>query len=524
VIVVGSGASAQTAALTASVNGARVVVLEKSEKYGGNSALSGGQIWVPNNSLQRRAGRHDSRELAVKYLKHLGLGRVEDSLIESFTDHAPEALDFLMANTPLKPILRDDLPDYHPEWEGASEGGRTVDSGLFNGELLGDEYKKIRHNTHYHFDGNKHVTSTEFDKLMRGETVPELRRRKPSVLGLGEALVGSLRKGLLDREVPVFLSQRVVKLLREGGRITGVEVLTEIGKKRFSGKAVVLAAGGFEWNKAMKRQFLIGPSENSAGCPTNTGDGVRMGMNVGASVALLDQAWWFTLILKPGEERGWLAVSERTFPRSIMVNKSGRRFANEAMNYNDLTRIMLSPDHSSYEYSNIPAYLIIDSEHRRRYSFAGEPPGKEIPWLKKGETIAELGRKLGINATNLDETVRRFNENALKGIDPDFHRGESLFDKHRGDTAAGNPTLGPLSKSPFFGVRILAGDIGTKGGLKTNAKALVLDAEGGVIEGLYAVGNNMASVMGPGYAASGSTLGPCITFGYIAGLEAAKGN
>jgi len=522
VVVVGSGASAQTAALAASAKGAKVVVLEKSEKYGGNSALSGGQIWVPNNSLQRRAGIRDSKELAVKYLKHLDLGRVEDSLIESFVDHASKALDFLISKTQLRPVLRDDLPDYHPEWEGGSQGGRTVDSGVFDGEKLGSHLRNIRHNTLHHFDGDKHVTSMEYDRLMRGETLPELKSRKPSLLGLGEALVGALRKGLLDGRIPLLLMHRAVRLVREGTRITGVEALTKNGRKVFSGKAVVLAAGGFEWNKSMKRQFLVGPDENSAGSPTNTGDGIRMGMKVGASVALLDQAWWFTLLRKPGEKRGWLIVSERTFPGSIMVNKSGRRFANEAMNYNDLTRIMLTPDPSSYEYTNIPAFLIIDSEHRGRYAFAGEPPGKELRWLKKGETIARLAGKLGINAVNLDETVRRFNENASKGVDPDFHRGESLFDKHRGDTAAGNPTLRPLQRPPFYGARILAGDIGTKGGLKTNAKAQVLDSEGKVIQGLYAAGNNMASVMGPGYAASGSTLGPCIAFGYIAGLEAAR--
>jgi hypothetical protein len=198
------------------------------------------------------------------------------------------------------------------------------------------------------------------------------------------------------------------------------------------------------------------------------------------------------------------------------------RFVNEAMNYNDLTRIMLTPDPSSYEYENIPAFLILDSEHRNRYAFAGEPPGKDLRWLKKGQTMGGLARRLGVDAANLEETVRRFNENASKGVDPDFHRGESAFDKHRGDSAAGNPTLRPLLKPPFFGARILAGDIGTKGGLKTNAKGQVLDAEARVIPGLYAAGNNMASVMGPGYAGSGSTLGPCITFGFIAGLEASK--
>jgi succinate dehydrogenase/fumarate reductase flavoprotein subunit len=503
------------------MNGAKVIVLEKSEKFGGNTALSGGQVWIPNNSFERRAGIEDDGKLAVQYLKHLGMGRVEDYLIKAFVKDAPHALDFVIANSPYRPVWLRDLPDYHPEWQGGCKGGRTVDSGLFDGDRLGAELRNIRHNNLYHFDG-KHVSSMEFDMLMKGEPVPELKKRKPSVLGMGEALAGSLRKGLLLRKIPLLLKHRVTKLVREGSKIAGVEVLTTRGKKSIKGKAVILAAGGFEWNPAMKKQFLMGPDENSAGSPSNTGDGIRMGMKVGASVALLDQAWWFTLILKPGEKRGWLAVTERTYPGSLMVNREGKRFANEAMNYNDLTRIMLTPDPSTYQYANIPAFLILDSHHRERYAFAGEPPGKELPWLKKAGTLAELAKLLGVDSINLETTVKRFNQNASKGVDPEFHRGESLFDKHRGDSSAGNPTLGPLLRPPFYGVRVLAGDIGTKGGLKTNGKAQVLDAESKVIPGLYAVGNNMASVTGPGYAASGSTLGPCITFGYIAGLEASN--
>ncbi len=523
VAVVGSGASALTAALVASAH-AEVIVLEKSEKFGGSSALSGGQLWIPNSSFEREAGIFDSKESAFKYLKRLSAGRVETTLIEAFLENSPKALEFLVQSTCIRPSLRADEPDYHPEWPGASKGGRTLDPGLFDGRLLGREYRNLRHNPQYHLRGGIHTTGLEFERLMRGEDMSELKKRKPSTVALGEALIAALRKGLLDRRVPVFLSCKATQLLRDDARIVGVEVSANGRRKEINTrKAVILAAGGFEWNKSMKRQYLTSSSENSAGCTTNTGDGIRMGMRVGASVSLMEEAWWFTLILKPGEKRGWLCTSERTLPGSIIVNGAGKRFANEAMNYNDLGRAMLSVDPATYEHKNTPAYLLFDANHRAHYSLVDIAPGASAPkWVARGNTLTEIAKELGIDATTLYQTVARFNQHASEGRDPDFHRGESLYDRHWGDPSSTNPTLGALTTSPFYGLRVLAGDIGTKGGLRTNARAQVLGSEGQVIEGLYAAGNNMASVMGPGYAGSGATLGPCITFGYIAGLNASS--
>ncbi len=471
VAVVGSGASALTAALAASAH-AEVMVLEKSEKFGGSSALSGGQLWIPNSSFEREAGIVDSRESAFKYLKRLSAGRVESALIDVFLENSPKALEFLLRSTPLRPFLRADEPDYHPEWPGASKGGRTLYPGLFDGKLLGREYSNLRHNPQYHLKGGIHTTSLEFGRLMRGEDLSELKKREPSTVALGEALIGALRKGLLDCRVPVFLSCRATRLLRDGARIVGVEVSANGRRKEIhTRKAVILAAGGFEWNQSMKRQYLASPSENSAGCTTNTGDGIRMRTNVGASVSLMEEAWWFTLILKPGEKRGWLCTSERTLPGSIIVNSAGKRFANEAMNYNDLGRAMLSVDPATYERTNTPAYLLFDANHRARYSLVDVGPGASAPkWVARGNTLMEIAKELGIDAMTLNQTVTRFNQHASEGRDPDFHRGESLYDRHWGDPSSGNPTLGALTMSPFYGVRVLAGDIGTKGGLRTNTK------------------------------------------------------
>lgn len=524
VLVVGSGAAGLTAALAASSAGAEVAVLEKGTRFGGSSSLSGGQLWVPNNRFARRAGFKDSKQMAMRYLTRLARGRTSQALVESFVNGSPRALDFVTESSPLEPALRDNEPDYHPEWEGGLRAGRTLDPGLFDGKSLGKEYRCILHNPQYHLPGGLHTTSLEFEMMMRGETVPGLKQRKPSTLALGEALVGALRKGTMDSGVPLFTSHRVLRLLTDGREVKGVEVRAPGGKKKvIARRGVVLAAGGFEWNTAMKKRYLSAPSENSAGATTNTGDGIAMGMTAGAATSMMDEAWWFTLILKPGEKRGWLVTSERTLPGSIMVNRDGRRFANEAMNYLDLTRTMLAYDPGRYEQSNVPAYLVFDSGYLTRYPVAGEKRESAERWLIRGGTLEELASKLGIDTLVFQDTVAKFNRSAQSGEDPDFHRGESYYDRHWGDPTAPHPTLGPLAEPPFYGVRILAGDIGTKGGLVTDGDGRVLDGESKPLAGLYAVGNNAASVMGPGYAGSGATLGPAVTFGYLAGKKCALG-
>ena len=523
VVVVGSGAGGLTSALAASSSGASVAIFEKGERFGGSSALSGGQLWIPNNRLARKAGVKDSDHKALLYLNRLARGRASKSLVESFVENSPKAFDFVLRSTPLKPALRENEPDYHPEWDGGLRAGRTLDPGLFDGESLGKEYRTILHNPQYHLPGGLHTTSLEFEMLMRGEKIPGLEKRKPSTLALGEALVGALRKGLIDAGVPLFLSHRAKRLTMDGRRVSGVEVQTPEGKKSVgANRGVILAAGGFEWNQEMKAKYLSGPSENSAGATTNTGDGIAMGISAGGATSLMDEAWWFTLILRPGEERGWLVTSERTLPGSIMVNSEGRRFANEAMNYNDLAKAMLSYDHDRYELRNVPAYLVFDHDYLSKYPVAGERMESAKKWLARGDTLEDLASKLGVEGRAFRATVAEFNGMAEAGRDPDFHRGESHYDRHWGDPAAPHPTLGPIARPPFYGVRILAGDIGTKGGMVTDGEGRVLGGEGRPVEGLFAVGNNAASVMGPGYAGSGATLGPAIAFGYLAGLAAAK--
>lgn len=516
VVVVGSGAGGLAATLAASSAGASVAVFEKGKKFGGSSALSGGQIWIPNNAFANKANIDDSKCAATRYLTRLAEGRADKGLIEAFIENSPRALEFVMDKSPLRPALRESEPDYHPEWDGGLKGGRTLDPGLFDGTSLGEVYPTILHNPQYHLPGGKHTTSLEFEMLGRGEQVPGLKARKPSTLALGEALVGALRKGLIDAGIPLFLGCRVTGLVRDGRRVVGVEVQTQGRRRRvMAGRGVILAAGGFEWNQKMKKKYLYAPSENSAGCLTNTGDGIAMGMKAGAATSLMDEAWWFTLILKPGEKRGWLSTSERTLPGSIMVNSKGRRFANEAMNYLDLTKAMLAG-------GNAPAYLVFDSRYLSKYPLAGEKFDHAPRWVKQGRSLPDLAKKLGVDGRGLEVTVTEFNKDAEQGVDRRFQRGGSHYDQHWGDPSAPHPTLGPIIEPPFYGARMLAGDIGTKGGMVTDANGRVLDGEGRAIEGLYAVGNCAASVMGPGYAGSGATLGPAITFGYLAGIHCAS--
>ena len=523
VVVVGSGGAGLTAALAASSAGATVAVLERGSKFGGSTSLSGGQVWIPNNRYQKQAGVRDSPAMAQAYLSRLARGRADPSLIDAFVKSSPKALDFVAKETPLQFALRERLPDYHPEWDGGVKGGRTIDPGLFDGKSLGPEYRTVLHNPQYHLPGGLHTTSLEFEMIMRGEEVPGMKEREPSMLALGEALVGGLRKALIDAGVPLFLSHRATRLTMDGGRVGGVEVRTPKGKKLVRAKkGVVLAAGGFDWNLEMRKAYLAAPSENSSGCLTDTGDGINMGIGSGAATSLMDEAWWFTLILKPGEKRGWLSTSERTLPGSMMVNPKGKRFADEAMNYVDLTRAMLAFNPETYSLENVPAYLIFDSVYLSKYPVAKDRGEAAQKWLVRGETLEELAEKLGIDAQNLADTVAEFNENAEEGTDPQFHRGESAYDKHWGDPSARHPTLGPLVKPPFFGTRVLAGDIGTKGGITTDAVGRALDGEGKAIPGLYAAGNNAASMMGPGYAGSGATIGVCVAFGYLSGLHCAK--
>ena len=306
------------------------------------------------------------------------------------------------------------------------------------------------------------------------------------------------------------------------GRVTGVRA-TRDGEPVLirARRGVLLATGGFEHNEQMRRQYQREPIGTgwTTGAPGNTGDGIRAGMDLGADTALMDDAWWGPSIALPGGP--YFCLSERNLPGCVMVNGAGQRFVNESAPYVDAVHAMY--DGHTPENPHIPAWLVFDQRYRDRYVFAGLPPHRPLPrrWYAHGsvvreDTLAGLATAAGVDADGLVKTVARFNEFAAAGRDEDFGRGDSAYDRYYGDPRLANPNLAPLDKPPFYAVKIVPGDLGTKGGLRTDARARVLRPDGTVIEGLYAAGNASAAVMGHSYAGAGATIGPAMTFGYLA--------
>jgi len=349
---------------------------------------------------------------------------------------------------------------------------------------------------------------------------------------MGNALIGRLRRSLMGRDVQLWRESPVCELLSQEGRVTGV--VAERGGKTLrihARRAVVIAAGGFEHSQSMRERYLPGPTDArwSAASPANTGDLIAAAQRIGAATHLMDEAWWGPTVCLEGEDRARMLFTERSMPGCIMVNRAGVRYVNESVAYTTAVQAMYRAEG---ETSNLPTWAIFDARYRRNYPFGPLlPGGMHLDWLQparvhrqflvSARTVGELAERLGIDAAGLETTVERFNRFAREGEDRDFHRGENSYDLLYGDIRVKpNPCLAPIAEPPFYGVEVHPGDIGTKGGLLTNADAIVLDESGDVIPGLYAIGNSAASVMGRYYPGAGATLGPAMTFGYIAARHA----
>ena len=530
VVVLGTGAAGLTAALAAAHSGSSVRIYEKSSLIGGTSAMSGGIIWMPNNHLQEFAGVDDSREKALAYLESLSLGQIDSDMASTFVDKGPEMLQWIEKVTPCSFHIIDNYPDYHPEHPGGlPQGGRSLDNGLFALPELGEWATKIRN----HERGNP-VMLTETP--LGGATVTPDRtvlgeRSDKGQIGMGLALVAGLLSGLLDMGIEPQTQSQASQLINTSEGVTGVTVMQ--GGKSIDVKArkgVIIATGGFEWNSELVRTFLRGPMTAPAGSPENTGDGLQMAMEVGAKLGNMRNAWWVPVVRIPGEELFGhpsvrLILLERTRPHSIMVNKYGKRFTNEAGNYNAMGGAFHAFDPHKFEYPNEPCWLIFDHRHKLDYEVAGCRAGEQTPeWMFSDNSIEGLALQIGVEEATLRETLTRFNRHAAEGSDPDFHRGESAYDTFNGDQSIEGiqATLQPLDTVPFYAVRIESGSLGTNGGPKTDVSGRVLSLAGGVIPGLYAAGNAMAAPTGMVYGGAGGTLGPAMTFGYIAGMAAAS--
>jgi len=542
IIVAGSGAAGMTAALTAARLGATVVVLEKTAAFGGSTARSGGGIWAPGNAVLRRAGIADTPEDASAYLAYVTGDDAPAPLRRALLEHCPAMLDLVLAATPLRLAWVPGYADYYPEAPGGRACGRSIEPVPFDGRLLGAELTRLN-KPYLPVPDGVAVTQADYRWLSLGPRHPRavlagakvagrLARRLLGhrMLSLGQALAAGLRAGLAASGVPVWLDTPLTSLVSTDGRVTGVRVVRD-GKPTMirARRGVLIATGGFERNEEMRRQYQQSPIGTSwtTGAAGNTGDGIVAGQALGASVALMDDAWWGPSIPLPGGP--YFCLAERSLPGCVLVNGAGQRFVNESAPYVDAVHAMY--EGNTAENPHIPSWLLFDQRYRDRYVFAGLPPGRPFPrrWYAAGSVfrapdLAGLGDAIGVDAGALAKTVARFNDFARNGTDEEFSRGDSAYDRYYGDPRCRpNPNLAPLDQAPFYAAKIVPGDLGTKGGLRTDERARVLRADGSVIGGLYAAGNASASVMGHSYAGAGATIGPAMTFGYIAALDLASG-
>jgi len=551
VLVVGSGAGGLVAAINAADGHAKVLVIEKSGEYGGTSATSGGGIWIPNSHLAAEAGLQDSEEEAFEYIRGLSAPNVPDALIRAYIRKAPEMLRWVVEKTPVR-YLSLPYPDYHVENAGGKEGFRTHLPAEFDGRLLGDDVRTLRSaSPAASLFGIVNWAFTETYALlfrpkgwsktlasMLWNYASDLPFRFSSLkdrrLTLGTALVGGLRYALNERGVPLWLNTALVDLVREDGRITGAVVRRDGRTLHIRAKkGVILAAGGFERNRELRAKYLPGSEDPTVSGSQihNTGDAITAAERAGAALRNMQSTWSAPVFRVPGEASARLSTVERALPGGIIVNQAGKRYLNEAASYHLVGREMLAKDQPGA--GTQPSWMVFDRSYRHKY-----PAGPVLPlvpdalqtagvrkMLKKSDTIEGLAAKIGVPADALRETVERFNADARLGVDKDFNRGGPAYDRMYGDQRVQpNPTLAPLEKAPFYAVPIYAGDIGTNGGVATNENAQAIDAEGNLIPGLYVVGNNAASVMGESYPGAGSTLGPAMTFGYVAGRHITGSN
>ena len=554
VIVVGSGAGAMTSALFAADQGLSVLIVEKSDRYGGTSAISGGGIWIPNNHYFKALGGNDSPELSMQYLKAATGEHADEGRLRAYVEHAPQMIKTLTQNSHVRYAVADKYPDYYPHLPGALPGGRTLDPELFDTSLLAEELPNLRKPSPSTLLMGR-IAWTARDahtamarsfgwqwlifKLMARYKLDFKWRRKSKYdrrAALGSSLVASLRRSLMDRNVPLWLNSDFQDVLVEQGRVSGIKVLTG-GKvlELTARRGVIFGSGGFEQNQTLREKFLPQPTHTrwSATPPgNNTGAALEAGLNLGAATALMNWAWWAPTIAVPGEEKPRGVFAERAFPGAIVVNSLGQRFVNEAAPYLEFVDAMYQDNRKSAGRS-VPAWVIFDGHFRFHYAMGPLMPAQVVPdtrlrkeWLNtvywKADSLQALAAQIDVDAAGLESTVHKVNQYAHTGVDLDFARGGNVFDRYYGDSnIKPNPCLAPLRKGPYYAMRLDAGDIGTKGGLLTNQHAQVVREDGQPIPGLYAIGNCSASVMGTSYPGAGGTLGPAMCFGYIAALHLA---
>ncbi len=557
VLVVGTGAAGMTAAVVASKAGARVLMVEKDALFGGTSAFSGGMIWIPGNhhseQANARSGKHDELSLARQYILDEGRGYVDLERVEAYLRYGKEMVAYMERETEVK-FYSMDYPDYVSE-HPASRTQRGLCTVNYETSKMGDQLRYLRNQLPQTlFLGLAIGSSVEMKEFMRaGRSLKSLgfvlrklaaHARDMLVYGRseqmvrGRALMGRLARTASDLGIPMWLSSPMRELQVEQGRVVGAVIERPDGPVSVRARqAVILACGGYSRDESRRRATYPKAATAAPIHPTpvpmgNTGDGVRLAEQAGgAFVAKVDQVGaWMPVSYLPGVqgvEGVWPHLVERMKPGYISVTRSGRRFVDESSSYHHFVQGMISAAQSDGQ-SEAAAWLIADHRAIRRWGMGFVRPFP-IPmgtylrkgYLLRGRTLAELAERCGIDAAGLQETVEQFNQYARDGRDPEFNRGGRTYDLYQGDNEVQpNSCLAPLEQGPFYAVRLYVGEIGTFAGLKVDAQARVINTEGQPIEGLYAVGNDQVSVFGGAYPGPGSTLGPAMTFGYIAGRHA----
>lgn len=549
VLVVGTGNGGLTAAVCNWEMGTKdVLIIEKQDKVGGTSATSGGGIWIPNSHYAKEVGAEDSPDAAKAYLMNTLFGEdVPEEMIDIYLEKAPEMLKYLHDRTDVRYESLAEYPDYYTNMEGAREGHRSLEPAPIMASELGANWKNMTW-THFmmRMFNRIHFTQVEahllmvqlpgWKKLLARLMWDYIRdipwRLKTPIsrrLACGSAGVARLYLSVLKREIPLEFNTQMVELIADGDNVLGalIECNGQLQRVR-AAKGVILASGGFEKNQALREQYLPAPTNTtwSAGNPGNEGDALLAGLELGAKTRLMNDAWWTTTLCVPDEPAPRLAIMEKSFPGSCVVNRDGKRFANESQNYMAFQKDLFKTH--TEEHPNAPAWHVFDATFRENFMVGplmtkAMKPDSQIPkkWFDEGfvakaETIRELADMLGIDADGLEETISKMNHYAETGKDEDFGRGDSAYDRYYADPAIKpNPCLAPIAKAPFYAMRIEAGDFGTLGGLDTDTSARVKKADGGVFEGLFAVGNCSAAIL-PTYPGPGATLGPAMTMAYQA--------
>jgi succinate dehydrogenase/fumarate reductase flavoprotein subunit len=554
VLVVGSGAAGMAAAVTARHRGLDVLIVEKEPRFGGTTARSGGWLWIPGTSLARAFGIHEAPDAARTYLRHEAGNNFDAARVDAFLAAGPEAVDFFTTQTAVRFDMPLVFPDYHAEAPGGAQGGRSMVARPFDAGELGSHIKNLgaplpeltvfgmmlgsgKEIIHF-MRATRSLTSAIYvAKRLSRHLMDVLRHGRGMTLTNGNALAGRLAKSAFDLKVPLWLSSPVRELIIEDGAVRGAIVARDGRSIRVRARrGVVLACGGFPYDvarrKAMFRHAPTGVEHFSPGPVGNTGDGLRLAETAGGRVEdrLPNAAAWVPVSLthrKDGSRGVMPHFIDRAKPGVIAVTRGGKRFANEGDSYHDFVQAMMKVTKPDEE---IATFLICDHKTLRKYGLGCVPPfpmplGHHLRsgYLMRGATIEALAARAGIDPKGLADTVSGFNTTAAEGRDPAFGKGSRAYNRYQGDALHGpNPCVAPITGGPFYAIKMLIGDLGTYAGIVTDADARVLDADGRVIPGLYAAGNDMASIMGGNYPGAGITLGPALTFGYIAGRNLAE--